>query len=158
MQADLRNYQLTGFQWFKSLSEYHLGGILADDMGLGKTLQSIAYIASEPSDYPHLIVAPSSVVYNWKNEIEKFTPSLSVAVLTGLAEQRHAEMELSNEADIWVTSYATLRQDIALYQSLQFQTMILDEAQYIKKLCDKNLPGNPSDQSVPTFCAKRDAN
>lgn len=68
LQASLRNYQKTGYQWFKSLSAYHLGGILADDMGLGKTLQSIAYIASEPSDQPHLIVAPSSVVYNWKNE------------------------------------------------------------------------------------------
>src|SRR5690625_5324337 len=62
LDASLRNYQITGYQWFKSLSTYHLGGILADDMGLGKTLQSIAYILSEPSDpgQPHLVVAPRS--------------------------------------------------------------------------------------------------
>src|SRR5699024_11790447 len=65
LHATLRKYQKTGFQWFKSLSAYDLGGILADDMGLGKTLQSIAYILSEPGASPHLVVVPSSVVYNW---------------------------------------------------------------------------------------------
>ncbi|MUK88727.1 helicase SNF2 [Ornithinibacillus sp. L9] len=137
LQASLRNYQMTGYQWFKSLSNYHLGGILADDMGLGKTLQSIAYIASEPSEYPHLIVAPSSVVYNWKNELEKFAPHLSVAILTGSPAERHEKIATLTDMDVWITSYATLRQDVEHYQALTFQTLILDEAQFIKNYATK---------------------
>jgi SNF2 family DNA or RNA helicase len=137
LQAHLRNYQHTGYQWFKSLSSYHLGGILADDMGLGKTLQSIAYIASEERENPHLIVAPSSVVYNWKNECEKFAPKLKAAILTGIPAERHKKMKESHDADVWITSYATLRQDVDLYKELTFQTMILDEAQYIKNYATK---------------------
>lgn len=137
LQANLRNYQHTGYQWFKSLSNYHLGGILADDMGLGKTLQSIAYIASEEREHPHLIVAPSSVVYNWKNECEKFAPDLQLAVLTGNPVDRHKKMKESSAADVWITSYATLRQDVGHYRELTFQTMILDEAQYIKNYATK---------------------
>src|SRR5690625_3857998 len=78
LEASLRSYQETGFQWFKSLSEYHLGGILADDMGLGKTVQAIAYLLSEQSEQPHLIVVPSSVVYNWRNEFQKFAPHVTI--------------------------------------------------------------------------------
>ncbi|WP_010648513.1 DEAD/DEAH box helicase [Oceanobacillus massiliensis] len=140
LDASLRNYQQTGFQWFKSLSKYHLGGILADDMGLGKTLQSIAYLASESENEtvgPHLIVAPSSVVYNWKNEFEKFAPSLTSVVLTGIPDERHQLMEASEKVNVWITSYATLRQDIELYREMTFQTMILDEAQYIKNYATK---------------------
>ena len=137
LNASLRNYQKIGYQWFKSLSAYYLGGILADDMGLGKTLQSIAYIASEPSDHPHLIVAPSSVVYNWKNECEKFAPDLKVAILTGAPPERREKIKQLKDMDIWITSYATLRQDIELYRELTFQTMILDEAQYIKNYATK---------------------
>ncbi|SHG26247.1 DEAD/DEAH box helicase [Ornithinibacillus halophilus] len=137
LNASLRNYQMTGYQWFKSLSDYHLGGILADDMGLGKTLQSIAFITSVPSDKPHLIVAPSSVVYNWKNEFEKFSPKLSVEIMTGSPEIRHQKFEQDEKKDIWITSYATLRQDIDFYKELSFETLILDEAQYIKNYATK---------------------
>ena len=140
LQASLRNYQMTGFRWFKSLSNYHLGGILADDMGLGKTLQSIAYIASEKEQKgaePNLIIAPSSVVYNWKNEFEKFAPHLSVVVLTGSPEERQQLIEASTGTDVWITSYATLRQDIEIYREFSFQSMILDEAQYIKNYATK---------------------
>jgi len=137
LNAELRNYQLTGYQWFKSLSHYHLGGILADDMGLGKTVQSIAYILSEPGDTPHLIVAPSSVIYNWKNEFEKFAPDLQVAVLTGTPSERQNMIEAYSDKDVWITSYATLRQDIDQYQEKTFQTLILDEAQYIKNYATK---------------------
>ncbi|APC49851.1 helicase SNF2 [Virgibacillus halodenitrificans] len=138
LQATLRNYQQTGYQWFKSLSHYHLGGILADDMGLGKTLQSIAYIASEPSEHPHLIVAPSSVIYNWKNECEKFSPEMKVAILTGNPQERREKITGTiDAADVWITSYATLRQDIEYYRELTFQTLILDEAQYIKNYATK---------------------
>ncbi|WP_085993939.1 DEAD/DEAH box helicase [Oceanobacillus senegalensis] len=138
LHADLRSYQMTGYQWFKSLSHYHLGGILADDMGLGKTLQSIAYIASEPTEQgPHLIVAPSSVVYNWKNELNKFAPTLHAAIMTGAPAERHEKMEASKDMDVWITSYATLRQDIDFYREMSFQTLILDEAQYIKNYATK---------------------
>ncbi|MBY7144881.1 SNF2 helicase associated domain-containing protein [Virgibacillus sp. NKC19-3] len=137
LQGTLRNYQETGFQWFKSLSNYHLGGILADDMGLGKTLQSIAYVASEPSDHPHLIVTPSSVVYNWKNEFEKFAPDLEVAILTGTPAERKQKIASLTTMDVWITSYATLRQDIELYRELNFRTLILDEAQFIKNYATK---------------------
>ncbi|WP_026907836.1 DEAD/DEAH box helicase [Paucisalibacillus globulus] len=137
LDASLRSYQMTGYQWFKSLSQYHLGGILADDMGLGKTLQSIAYLASELGDHPHLIVVPSSVVYNWKNEFEKFTPTLNVRVMTGTPQERQEKIKLYKDADVWITSYATLRQDIEEYRELTFQTVILDEAQFIKNYATK---------------------
>ena len=137
LNASLRNYQHTGYQWFKSLSNYHLGGILADDMGLGKTLQSIAYIASEPSVHPHLIVAPSSVVYNWKNEFGKFAPDLSVEIMTGTPLERQQKITESKNMNVWITSYSTIRQDIELYRELPFQTLILDEAQYIKNYATK---------------------
>lgn len=137
LQATLRSYQETGFQWFKSLSEYHLGGILADDMGLGKTIQAIAYLLSEPSDRPHLIVVPSSVVYNWRNEFQKFAPSLDVAVIVGPKEDRKQKIETRLDADVWITSYGTARQDIKLYSHLQFNVLILDEAQYIKNYATK---------------------
>lgn len=139
LDASLRNYQKTGYQWFKSLSTYHLGGILADDMGLGKTLQSIAYILSEPSDpgQPHLVVAPSSVLYNWKNEFNRFSPDLDVSVLTGAPEERREKIKTLTDKDVWITSYATLRQDIELYRELTFQTLILDEAQFIKNYATK---------------------
>lgn len=137
LDASLRHYQKIGYQWFKSLSAYHLGGILADDMGLGKTLQSIAYILSEPSDQPHLIVAPSSVLYNWKNEFAKFAPDLDVVVLTGAPIEREEMIKQSSHVDVWITSYATLRQDIELYRERTFQTLILDEAQFIKNYATK---------------------
>lgn len=132
LHANLREYQKTGYNWFKTLSHYGLGGILADEMGLGKTLQSIAYIASEPSERPHLIVAPSSVVYNWKNELEKFAPSLKVVILTGTPKERRERMDKGGDIDVWITSYSTLRQDIDIYKEKTFRSMILDEAQYIK--------------------------
>lgn len=137
LQATLRNYQITGYQWFKSLSHYHLGGILADDMGLGKTIQTIAYLASEPSEKLHLIVVPSSVVYNWKNEFDKFTPHLNTAILTGAPAERQQKFKELQNIDVWITSYATLRQDIEFYRDIEFQTMVLDEAQYIKNYATK---------------------
>lgn len=137
LQVTLRNYQITGYQWFKSLSHYHLGGILADDMGLGKTIQTIAYLASEPSEKLHLIVVPSSVVYNWKNEFDKFSPQLNTAILTGTPAERQQKIKELQNMDVWITSYATLRQDIEFYRDMDFQTMVLDEAQYIKNYATK---------------------
>src|SRR5699024_8335339 len=137
LDADLRNYQETGYQWFKSLSNYHLGGILADDMVLGKTLQTIAYLLSESSDRPHLVIVPSSVVYNWRNECAKFATSLDVAMIVGTTDERKEIIENSQDKDVWITSYGTIRQDISVYEDLSFQTLILDEAQFIKNYATK---------------------
>lgn len=137
LEATLRHYQEVGYQWFKSLSEYHLGGILADDMGLGKTLQTITYLLSEPSDQTHIVIAPSSVIYNWRNECHKFAPDLNIAVISGSPEERLKIMEDNKDADIWITSYGTIRQDIDVYRHIPFQNVILDEAQFIKNHATK---------------------
>lgn len=137
LEAELRDYQNVGYQWFKSLSHYHLGGILADDMGLGKTLQTIAYLLSEPSDRPHLVIVPSSVVYNWRNECKKFAPSLDIEMIVGTPAERMEIIKNSQDKDVWITSYGTIRQDISIYQELNFQTLILDEAQFIKNYATK---------------------
>lgn len=137
LQATLRQYQEVGFQWFKSLSEYHLGGILADDMGLGKTLQTITYLLSEENKYPHLVVVPSSVVYNWRNECAKFAPSMQVAVISGSKEERMEKIKDAKNADIWIMSYGTARQDVDVLRDKTFHTLILDEAQFIKNHATK---------------------
>jgi SNF2 family DNA or RNA helicase len=131
LHASLREYQKTGYQWFRSLSHYHLGGILADDMGLGKTLQSIAYLLSVIDGNKHLIVAPASLIYNWQSEWAKFAPSVKTAVITGTPDERKKLLQ-EEDASIFITSYSTLRQDIDLYRDKMFHTLILDEAQYIK--------------------------
>jgi SNF2 family DNA or RNA helicase len=133
--ADLRQYQLTGFKWLKTLAENELGGILADDMGLGKTLQSIVYITSGIQEDPtshHLIVCPTSLIYNWQDEIENFSPSLKALVITGNPAERQESIEKYNDYDILITSYPLIRRDIALYEKLEFHTVFIDEAQYIK--------------------------
>ncbi|UZW65460.1 DEAD/DEAH box helicase [Priestia flexa] len=139
LHAELRDYQYTGFRWFKSLSTYSLGGILADDMGLGKTLQTIAYLLSEKEQdavlHPSLIVVPASLVYNWKNEFEKFAPSLKVHTIAGTPKERNDLLQ--ENADIFITSYPTLRQDMSLYKEREFHALILDEAQTIKNYATK---------------------
>jgi len=149
LQATLRPYQKLGYQWFKSLSDYHLGGILADDMGLGKTVQTIAYLLSEPNECIHLVIAPSSVVYNWKYEFNRFAPSLQVAVMTGTKDERQQKVNTLTHMDVWITSYATMRQDIGLYKHLTFHALILDEAQYIKNFETK------TSQAIQRIQAKR---
>lgn len=141
LQANLRDYQNYGFQWLKTLSHYRLGGILADDMGLGKTLQSIAFILSERNKEketkPALIVAPASLVYNWKNEFQKFAPSLTTDVMIGTPGERMERLQSEVLPDVWITSYPTLRQDIDSYTQHEFSTLILDEAQAIKNYATK---------------------
>jgi SNF2 family DNA or RNA helicase len=141
LQAELRDYQYYGFQWLRTLRYYQLGGILADDMGLGKTLQAIAFILSlfeENQDLkPALIVAPASLVYNWKNEFQKFAPTLTAEVLIGTPQERVDKLQNQPLPNVWITSYPTLRQDCKFYNEHQFSTLILDEAQSIKNYLTK---------------------
>ncbi len=153
LHAKLRDYQHFGFQWLKTLAHYRLGGILADDMGLGKTLQTIAYLLSEKEEAKEgkrksLIVVPASLVYNWKLECEKFAPDLEVAVVYGTREER-MECFRKGEPDLFITSYPLLRQDFELYEEMEFDSLILDEAQAIKNHLTKTA------NAVKTIKAKK---
>lgn len=131
IKADLRDYQKKGIQWFQMLHHYGFGGILADDMGLGKTLQTIAFLSSQvQADTSVLILAPSGLIYNWADEFQKFAPDLDVAVVHGL--KSHRESILAGNHQIYVTSYATFRQDSEIYRNLSFDFLFLDEAQVMK--------------------------
>lgn len=148
IQTELRPYQEVGYKWLKTLSQNDLGGILADDMGLGKTLQTIVYIASnekvikrrnEKNDnktgvgkHPYLIICPSSLVYNWQDEIENFAPFLSSVVVSGTPEDREKLIRGFETVDILITSYPLMRRDVEIYKEIIFNTIIIDEAQYIK--------------------------
>lgn len=130
----LRDYQKVGFQWLKVLSKSGLGGVLADDMGLGKTLQVLTLILSEKQERkaPALIIAPTSLVYNWVFEAEKFAPELKVAAIAGTQTQRQSLLNNIDEYDLVVTSYPLIRRDIASYQKYHFSFCIIDEAQHVK--------------------------
>ena len=133
LKADLRPYQKDGFSWLVFLHELNSGGILADDMGLGKTVQAIALLLwakTKEKRKLNLVVAPTSVVPNWEREISKFAPGLKTVVWQGAnRSQREPELE---KADVMITSYALLRRDEELLQSLDLRYVILDEAQHIK--------------------------
>lgn len=131
VQASLRDYQEKGVRWLQMLHHYGFGGILADDMGLGKTLQTIAFLTSQVTEHSRvLILAPSGLIYNWADEFRKFAPQLDLAVVHGLKANREAI--LSENHQIYVTSYATFRQDSKLYQEMAFDFLFLDEAQVMK--------------------------
>lgn len=133
IRADLRPYQKAGFNWLWFLYSYGLNGILADDMGLGKTLQTLVtlqHAKDVDGPMPSLIICPTSVVYNWVNEINKFAPELKVVNLTGM--DRHAQYRKIKDADAVITSYALLRRDIRALKEYPFRYVILDESQNIK--------------------------
>ncbi|WP_105615637.1 SNF2 helicase associated domain-containing protein [Vallitalea okinawensis] len=134
LNSILRDYQVTGYKWLKTLSAYNFGGILADDMGLGKTLQTIAFILSEYESMkkPSIVVAPTSLVYNWKDEIMKFAPELNVTVVSGDKVTRKELIKDIGDEHMVLTSYALVRNDIDLYKIIEFGYCIIDEAQYIK--------------------------
>ena len=141
----LRPYQKQGVAWLHFLRTNGFGGILADEMGLGKTLQTLAYFKSlqhsritnhESRLAPHLIVCPTSLVFNWVAEVRKFTPGLNILALHG-ADRHDKFFEIKN-ADIVVTSYALIRRDAEKYRGLEFDTTVLDEAQHIKNRQTQN--------------------
>jgi superfamily II DNA or RNA helicase len=135
VQATLRDYQLAGFHWMQFLARHGLHGILADDMGLGKTLQTLTHILTEKQDghaagKPVLVVAPTSVVPNWRAEALKFTPSLRVLVLNGAERKKY--FRSIPHADLVLTSFALLQRDIDKLRAVAFHMVVLDEAQNIK--------------------------
>ncbi len=131
----LRKYQRTGYRWLCTLDAYGMGGILADDMGLGKTLQVLAYLLAlkeKGENAPSLIVCPASLLLNWVEEAQKFTPELKVLAIDGDAHTRAELVSSFAKVDIVVTSYDYLRRDVELYADFNFHACIIDEAQAIK--------------------------
>ncbi|MCF2857817.1 DEAD/DEAH box helicase [Pseudoalteromonas sp. SMS1] len=129
----LRDYQLQGVNWLKFLNRHQLGGILADDMGLGKTLQVIAYFISQHNTLvtkPSLIVCPTSLVGNWQSEFKRFAPHLPVLTVHG--SNRDKQLNQVSQARFIITTYPLLKRDLAHYSELHFDSIVLDEAQYIK--------------------------
>ena len=138
LKSDLRSYQKTGFKWLKILDKYGFGGILADDMGLGKTIQLLAvilsYIENNKNAKPSIVVCPSSLSLNWKNEIDKFAPNIKTLVIHGNADERKRQIENIKKYNLVITSYDLLKRDIDVYKEVKysFKYIIADEAQYIK--------------------------
>jgi len=140
----LRPYQVAGFQWLNYLTEIKWGGILADDMGLGKTVQALSFLEhyrGEKGKLKSLVVCPTTLIYNWENEIKKFTPKLTYRIHHGPMRTRVKEELLDHE--ITITTYGTLRSDIKLLMSVEFDYVILDESQAIK---------NPSSKVARASC------
>lgn len=133
-QATLRDYQVEGYTWLRRLADWGVGACLADDMGLGKTVQAIALLIDR-SDGPALVVAPTSVAFNWRNEIAKFAPTLNVKPFgTG---DRAALLADLGPRDVVISSYGLLHSEAELFQHVAWKTVILDEAQAIKNMATK---------------------
>ena len=128
----LRDYQRFGIQWLESLTQIKLGGILADDMGLGKTLQVIALLTKTKLTEPALIVVPKTLLYNWDEEIKKFSSKLKVLLVDGSIPQREKLLKNIRDYDVIITSYSLYRSDMKTYSDLSFSFCFLDEAQHIK--------------------------
>ncbi len=140
-QGSLHPYQQEGVNWLYSLYENGLGALLADEMGLGKTVQMIALLSLLSDKKPVLIVAPTSLLFHWRKELEKFLPEHSVYIHSG--KERVATLDALKEKQVILTSYTLLRMDSALLQGLELAAVVLDEAQAIK---------NPFSQTAEAAC------
>lgn len=133
LKASLRPYQLAGFQWLVFLNEAGWGGILADDMGLGKTVQALAFFLHYKKQNPEakfLVVCPTTLIYNWENEIKKFTPGITYNIHHG--PKRTIKPEELTKYDVTITTYGTMRSDIKMLKDIEFDYALLDESQSIK--------------------------
>lgn len=134
----LRPYQVSGFQWLNYLHDVQWGGILADDMGLGKTIQTLAflqYLKEKNGTLVALVVCPTTLLFNWQNELKKFTPSLTYRIHHGGTRTKN---KLSKEpVEVIITTYGTLRSDIKIFSEVKFDYVILDESQAIKNPTSK---------------------
>ncbi|WP_422901014.1 DEAD/DEAH box helicase [Propionivibrio sp.] len=130
LQADLRDYQVAGFNWLSRLAHWGVGACLADDMGLGKTLQALALLLERAPQGPALVVAPTSVCMNWMSEIARFAPTLKV-ILFGSGDRNLTLADL-NPFDLVIASYGLLQQEADRFTAVHWHTIVLDEAQAIK--------------------------
>ena len=135
LHADLRDYQREGYNWLARLAHWGVGGCLADDMGLGKTVQSLAIILKHAGDGPSMVVTPTSVSANWLGEINRFTPTLKIQQLIG--RDRKEIIAGLGPFDVLITTYTLLQQEEELLSTVNWQTVILDEAQAIKNSATK---------------------
>lgn len=149
LNAELRPYQKEGFKWINETTDLGFGGVLADDMGLGKTLQIIAFLLSQKKS-KSIVVVPTSVIYNWMDEFEKFAPSIRVGLVHGSkskrdrvlrgfkrgigikVEEENLKEKSYEKYDVLLTTYGTLKNDEKAYENLSFDYCIIDEAQNIK--------------------------
>lgn len=141
IHAELRAYQTEGVNWLQRLRMMYLNGILADDMGLGKTLQAICAITQHHNRQKgsrSIIVCPTSLLYNWKEELGKFNPKLKTLVVDGIPNQRKKILAKLDEYDVIITSYTLLQKDVETYCQISFSYAILDEAQHIKNRGTRN--------------------
>jgi SNF2 family DNA or RNA helicase len=134
IKANLRPYQVQGLNWLVFLDKNKLGGCLADDMGLGKTLQTIAFLSylkkHRKSKKPHLVIVPTSLIFNWQKELEKFCPSLKALIYTG--PNRKPLFNSFSKFDLVISTYGSLLNDIDFLKDFHFNYVILDESQAIK--------------------------
>lgn len=133
----LRNYQEKGFKWLNTLDYLGFGGILGDEMGLGKTFQTIAFLLSKENSIS-LIVAPTSLVFNWYSEFKKFAPSLKVVMVNKSPSEREEIIKDYKKYDILITTYNLVKRDLESYKKIFFHYIILDEAQNIKNPSSQN--------------------
>ncbi|MGV7208274.1 DEAD/DEAH box helicase [Oxalobacteraceae bacterium A2-2] len=135
LQAELRDYQLEGYQWLARLAHWGVGACLADDMGLGKTLQTLALLLARAPEGPALVIAPTSVCLNWISEAARFAPTLKVRLFGG--GDRDASLAGLGEHDVVVASYGLLQLEAARFAAVRWHTIVLDEAQAIKNAATK---------------------
>lgn len=139
--AQPRSYQIDGVFWLERLRRMHLSGILADDMGLGKTLQAIIAVTQHKEvqqEAKTLVVCPTSLVYNWKEEFHKFNPKLTILPVDGTPSQRKKLLSAYTKYDVIITSYSLLQKDVEFYKTILFSYVVLDEAQHIKNRSTRN--------------------
>ena len=130
LDAELRDYQLDGYRWLARLSQWGVGAVLADDMGLGKTVQALGALVDRAEGGPALVIAPTSVGENWVRETQRFAPSLRPLLYRD--SDRDQLIKDVVEGDIVIVSYQLLQRDAKRFQSRQWHTLVLDEAQFIK--------------------------
>lgn len=130
LKAELRDYQVEGYKWLRRLSEWGVGGILADDMGLGKTLQTLAVLLDRAEEGPTLVIAPTSVGFNWMRETERFAPSLR-PMLYRESDRKELLSDLK-AGDVVISSYALALRDGSELAKVEWGTLVMDEAQAIK--------------------------